>query len=262
MKKRIGIIIIIIGALAFAIGPLKAEGSEDLFRKKQMFIELYGGSGTARSPSLDYWKDSEFNTLHAYTMLSATNSKRNLLGIYELSQPKGSVESKNGRAEIEYAVTDWLGLGGSLNSSSIQINNAVLNREMALLGVALQSSASSIPYASLIATNFIGSSANPTVIDFLASEKGKISMSKINTIDFDLGFHFPGSSRLDPFFKLTVGTGTVNDESIIKGGAILGLRIQPAPHFNIIVDAATNVYSFNHENVTETLGHIGVGTSF
>jgi hypothetical protein len=92
-------------------------------------------------------------------------------------------------------------------------------------------------------------------------------MSPLSTLDFDVGFHFPGNSRLDPFLKLAFGIGTTTGGSVAKGGVILGLRINVAPHFNIILDGAANSYSIvgnvgGGEGVSESLGHIGLGTNF
>jgi hypothetical protein len=254
--KKLILLAFVSNLIAAPIFAQDGDVGGDLFRKGQTFIDLSYGGGTANSSAFSMDGEDPFVKLHGFTMLTAPNMQKNLLGLQELSMPEPEIQARNGRVEVEHAVTEWLGIGASINSSTITIKNVQIGGMFAFFSVLLD------PYAS--------SATPPGIFDMLVTMQGDLKYEPLNTLDFNVGFHLPGSARIDPFIKLAVGIGSVSGGSILKGGTILGVRMALAPHFHILLDGYANGFnimstsadSAGSTSVTETGAHFGIGTNF
>lgn len=230
---------LIAALLLVSCGSLHAE--EDLFRKGQFFIDLGYAAGQPRGEELDYLTDSTAYQLDSYRLLLlSTNQQKQLLGALRLatySEPNKSAQS--GRLGFEYAVVNWLGVGGSLNTEKIRLKGIYT-------GPIFDITYYLLPIFGTSCDGFFNATAscNPGILDYIASTKYDLKSTPLNTLDFDVGFH-PGTGAWDPYFRLTMGAGKWDKATVAKGGTSLGCRYRVASFAYVFAEGYYNYYSIH-----------------
>lgn len=246
--------------------------SNDLFRDGELFFDIEGGVSKVESPAIDFLKDTSLYQFSAITNAnqspsSGVNQNRQILGFYQLiNTPEPEVSVKRGRFGIEYAVTNWLGLGGSLNSTKIKIKDYPHWQTFYpyLYGLANGSTSTS----GEIPQHIFSTTGEPSFYDYLLTfDRTNIELEDLNTLDFNIGFHLPGSENFDPYIQLALGGGSIPGGYITKMGIALAVRYAPGGS-NLYLSARIFGTSFNiistgdsasNSVLTETGLLLGVG---
>lgn len=188
--------------------------AQDFFRQGRLLIDASYGIGEPQGRTVNQISNNQEldNQISGLLYLQNTNPGSQALGLLYLTQdPEVTAESESFQIGIEYAVTDWLSLGGRLEQTKVTWNNVRLispTSQLALLGgfgpFNAASGISSLDFLPLLLTDDVGLS------------------DPVNTLNFDLGFHLFGSGAVDPYLKLQLGGGTFGDGSALRAGTALG----------------------------------------
>ncbi|MCB1172491.1 MAG: hypothetical protein KDK39_02945 [Leptospiraceae bacterium] len=250
-------LIVTTGAFLLLSMALHAEesASTDLFRQGEVFIELSGGLAKPSGDAVRAWENDAGAMLLSASMLVSSNNDRKLYGAYQFSK-MGDPESqsKNARFGVEYAVLDWLGLGGSFQSTKVEIRNAFVNSaDLAFLALFTSS------YSS-----YYGSSGL-SLLDIMAFQQGTVKFAAFNTVNFDISFHLPGTESFDPYIRLGFGPGSTSGGSVMRAGASLGFRYGGPVYVGL--EAFSNAYtitltSVGSTTIQESGGRVSLGVAF
>ncbi|TGL59215.1 hypothetical protein EHQ58_09915 [Leptospira ognonensis] len=190
---------------------LHAENSpseDPWIRKGRIFYEAGLAGEVVRSPSA---KSNDYEKNY-YRYLGATDTNFAFLGIagIEDAQKQFSYTGNNQKLNLEYLITNWLGIGGSLQNSMITTYHLTKNdTELTsdLYGN-LQSVAIYFPELTALSDFF-------NVYGLLPDRK---KTQSLRTYDYDLTFHLPAQGNFDPYFRLSIGRGFLTEELIARSG--------------------------------------------
>lgn len=244
------------GAL-FAQDTTDNDTNQDLFRKGQLFVDFGFGGGAASSPALNAVEDDSNSQFIGIMDLSSTDPTRYMFGLYLInSSGKHNRTDLNGRIGIEYAINSVLGLGASVQSTQITIDNVAVYDGLLFFGWLFNPNTSLSP------------------LEILGAKRETVKMSSLNTVDFDLGLHLPGTEYLDPYVRFSPGIGSVEGGTIVKAGATLGMRFKIANSVTLNLEGYGNAMmlsfpaqedsgeSSSTTTVSEGGGRIGFGMVF
>ncbi len=252
----------ILAVFFFSAVSLSAQDTS-LFRQGQMFMEFSYGAGKPQSTVLDSIADTSDYQLDSLRLAASSSQHKQLLGfarIQAYQEPR--IQSTTARFSFEYAVLNWLGLGFSLNSQKLKLSNVYAGP---ILPVYLYA----IPLASSSCDGFINlsSACGPGILDFASSATIDLVSEPINTVDFEVGFH-PATGGWDPYFKLAMGAGAWEQNTVAKGSAILGCRIRTAEWLYVFAEGYATHYTVQARRGegsvvgTDSGGRAGIGFTF
>lgn len=265
LRFRFAPLLVQAGLLLFCSAEIQAN--EDLFRSGQFFIDVSYGGGNPGGPAISDSLDTSIYLFNSARLTLLTNVERRQLGAYRfLTYQIPRATAQNGRLGGEYALFDWLGVGLSVNTLRIKLKGVYTS----LLGPEFP------PFTSaLLSSNRCDGLLNapatcpPGLLDY--SIRREIKLEKINTLDFDTGFHL-SSGRWDPYFKIAVGGGSVYKGTTLKAGGMLGTRIRLLGGAYILAEGYASHYSLHFRttdsesssstSLTDAGGRIGMGFSF
>jgi hypothetical protein len=217
----------------FIIFPLLSEEeNQPLFQKNKMYFDFGGGRSNMNISG------SDPSVFFGYAGLSSVSQSynQNLLGLGFISSTLPTDTSPSTlRFVTEYGLSKWIGIGGSLNYTPLNISSYTYG----------QGYLNNLFFAPIIRVDadIINSYS---LISLLPDNRPK-KLSFLST-DFELSFHAPVHfSNIDPYVKLVVGSGTINPTSgnFSKSGGILGLRLGITDSTHISFEYFKSSYQIN-----------------
>lgn len=234
-----------------------------LFRKGQLFMDFSYGAGKPQSAILEEITDPTDYRLDSLRLALSSNQQKQILGLARMqAYQEPRIRSTTARFSLEYAVLDWLGLGFSLNSQKLKLSRVYVGPLMPVEFYTL-------PFASSSCEGFvnISSSCGPGLLDYLASATFGLISEPIHTADFEVGFH-PVSGSVDPYFKLAMGGGVWEKNTVARGSAILGCRVRTTQWLYLFAEGYAAHYSIQARRGggsatgQDSGGRAGIGFTF
>ncbi len=233
---------------------LFAEG--DFFAPGAFYLDM-GTANTNPGPAKAFANtDNNFYAILGLLSSNPETRSASAVSYFVSTARKPTVSGSNQRLGFEYSLTEWAGIGGSVNQSRFEVKNANF--------------AQVLDPAALFLLSFAGGPFNissPTQPTPVAVYLGILPVSyrtdAIRTTDFDFAFHIP-TGPFDPFVRVSIGGGKVGDVTVSKGGLTVGLRWSPTSCCYAFLESFHNRFSFEIEglitgSVFESGARLGVG---
>lgn len=195
------------------------------FRSGRIYADLSGGAPRI-GEGISVVKDDPLTLRNLRIAQEATNPRAQALGRYSAwMRPDSRVLARNLRMGFEYAVSDYVGLGYSIEHTDITVKNVPLTQSFNLMPWLLM----------MTAGMTINPSASPQPVDYLNAMVHKVHIGNLGTVNGDLAFHAGNIRRVDPYLRLTLGVGPEGSYMTRFSGTI-GLRLFLIEHVYFLIE--------------------------
>ncbi len=235
-------------------GPAsKAAAPSVGFHEGKLLFGMSGGGGGAKVDHVALYRSRGEPVFEYRTVVLSDNPARRLVALIKiLNQPEPRVISEAGRFEMEYALTDWLGVGISYNATRVTLRSVRAYSEFSILALMRSPPRSALDVDS-----------NPSLQNYLDLQTTTIRLHSRRSVDAEVRFHL-ASRSWDLYLGIGIGLG-IQDPNLPpspggaavgqtnRGGAFVGLR-----RFFGAMAVGIEAYGYVHDSGPKGIAEFGL----